>query len=163
MGPSIPLRMRGAGFLVVEDHLLVSRAEGDPRWGVIGGGLEPGESAYQACEREFREEVALDVRCNHLAIVGDIIIRPQDRLVQDVCFYFVVTAIQQVTSMAAVVSQESGVEVAWLPLTGLGLAPLVPASLGNLIPRALASGGTIYAAYDCRSHPDERAGTYTWA
>src|SRR5262245_10091662 len=111
MGPEIRRRMRGAGLFVVEDHLLVSRAEGDRHWAVIGGGVEPGEAAYRACEREFREEVGLEVRCQRPALVGDIIIRSNDRLEQDVCIYFVVTAPQQASDMAAVASQESGLEV----------------------------------------------------
>lgn len=162
MGSSIPLRLRGAGLWVVEDHLLVSRAVGHGRWGVVGGGLEPGESAYQACQREFREEVGVDVRCERLAMVGDIVIRPDERLEQDVCFYFVVVAAGEDAVRAGVASQEPGLEIEWIPLRELERAPLVPPSLDVLIPRALASADTLYVTYDCRQDQDEREGTYVW-
>ncbi len=162
MDLSIPRRLRGAGLWVVDDHILMSSTEGHDRWGVVGGGVEPGESAYEACEREFREELGVAVRCERLAVVGDIIIRPDDRLEQDVCFYFEVTAARHVDGIPLVASQEPGLEVAWLPLTELGRFDLVPPSLDAVIPRALASDSAIYVTYDCRTNPDERSGTRIW-
>jgi 8-oxo-dGTP diphosphatase len=161
MRASIPRRLRGAGLLVVDDHILVSRSVGHDRWGLVGGGAEPGESMYQACEREFREELGIDVRCDRLAIVGDIIIRPSDRLEQDICFYFIVTAVRDV-GMAAFASEEPGLEAAWIPLAELGRVALVPPTLNVLIPRALASDAALYVTYDCRRDPDERGGTQIW-
>jgi 8-oxo-dGTP pyrophosphatase MutT (NUDIX family) len=61
MRPSIPRRLRGAGLWGVDGHILKSSTLGHDRWAVVGGGVEPGEAAYQACEREFREE--LGSRC----------------------------------------------------------------------------------------------------
>jgi len=162
VGPDIPRRLRSAGLWALEDHVLVSRAVGDPRWALVGGGLEPGESASEACQREFREEVGIDVRCERLAIVGDIIIRPNGRLAHDVCLYFIVTAVREVRARTSVASRETGLEVGWISLSQLGDAPLVPASLNDLIPRALASEKALYATYDCRLNPDERAGTSIW-
>ena len=162
MRPSIPRRLRGAGLWVIDDHILMESTLGHDRWGVVGGGVEPGESTYQACEREFREELGVDVRCERLAIVGDIIIRPKDRLEQDVCFYFVVTSVRDASGIPAVASQEPGLEFAWIPLTELGQVALVPPSLDTLVPRALASDAALYATYDCRVNPDERDGTHIW-
>jgi ADP-ribose pyrophosphatase YjhB (NUDIX family) len=165
MGASIPRRVRAAGLWVLEEHLLVSRAIGHQRWAVVGGGLEPGESAYQACEREFREEVGVEVRCERLAMVGDIIIRPDLRpdqaLEQDVSFYFIVSSARD-TSLASVSSQEPGLEVGWIPLAELSHTPLVPHVLDVLIPRALAGQAALYFSYDCRTDPDEHEGTEIW-
>src|SRR5262245_38480436 len=138
MGSAMPRRLRGAGLWVVDDHVLMESMVGHGRWGVVGGGVEPGETAYQACEREFREELAVEVRCGRLAIVGDIIIRPQDRVVHDVCFYFIVSAMHDPNGLPSVVSQEPGQEFAWIPIAELGRVTLVPPSLDTLIPQALA-------------------------
>jgi len=73
------LRLRGAG-LWVDGHILMESTRGHDLWGVVGGGVEAGESADQACEREFREEVGVDVRCQRLAIVADIVIGLGDTL-----------------------------------------------------------------------------------
>jgi 8-oxo-dGTP pyrophosphatase MutT (NUDIX family) len=162
MTASIPRRLRGAGLWVIDEHILMTSTLGHDRWAVVGGGVEPGESAYQACVREFREEVGIDVHCERLAILGDIIIRPNDRIEQDVCFYFIVTAVPNVSGIPTVSSQEPGLEFAWIPLAELGRVDLVPPSLDSLIPRAVASDAPLYVTYDCRTDPDERGGTRIW-
>ena len=106
MTSGIPRRLRGAGLWVIDDHILMESTLGHDRWGIVGGGVESGESADQACEREFREEVGVEVRCERLAIVADIMIRPEDRLEQDICFYFIVTARRDASGLPAVASQE---------------------------------------------------------
>ena len=163
MTSSIPRRLRGAGLWVMDDCILMSSTVGQERWALVGGGVEPGESAHQACEREFREELGVEVRCERLAIVGDIIIRPQGWLEQDVCFYFMVTASHHIGGAATVASRETGLDVAWIPLSELGLYALLPPSLDTLIPQALSSDGALYVTYDCRTDPDERRGTHVWA
>jgi len=162
MNSRIPRRLRGAGLWVIDDHVLMSSTVGHHRWALVGGGVESGESAYQACEREFREELGVEVHCERLAIVGDIIIRPQGKLEQDVCFYFIVTASDHVGGTATVDSRETGLDVAWIPITELGRYALLPPSLDSLIPQALTSDAALYVTYDCRRDPDERGGTRVW-
>lgn len=162
MSSRIPRRLRGAGLWVIDDHILMSSTAGHDRWALIGGGVESGESAYEACEREFREELGVDARCERLAIVGDIIIRPNDRLEHDVCFYFMVSAPHDV-GMSTVASREAGLEVAWIPLTDLGRFALLPPSMDTVIPTALSRDAVLYVTYDCRRNPDERRGTRIWA
>ena len=162
MSARIPRRLRGAGLWVVDGHILMSSTLGHDRWAAVGGGVEPGEAAYQACEREFREELGVEVRCERLAIVGDIIIRPNDRVEHDICFYFIVTAAQDASGMPTVTSQEPELEVAWIPLAELGRVALLPPSLDTLVPRALTSDAALYVTYDCRSDPDERGSTHIW-
>lgn len=48
-----------------EKVLLTQRAD-NGRWCVPGGGMEPGESAAEACEREVWEETGLKVRAKRL-------------------------------------------------------------------------------------------------
>ena len=45
--------------------LLTKRAD-NGRWCLPGGGMEPGESATEACEREVMEETGLKVRAKRL-------------------------------------------------------------------------------------------------
>ena len=45
--------------------LLTKRAD-NGRWCLPGGGMEPGESAAEACEREVMEETGLKVRAKRL-------------------------------------------------------------------------------------------------
>ncbi len=163
MSSRIPRRLRGAGLWVIDDHILMSSTAGRDRWALIGGGVESGESAYEACEREFREELGVDVRCERLAIVGDIIIRPNDRLEHDVSFYFLVSAPHHVGGRSTVASRESGLDVAWIPLTDLGRFALLPPSLDTVIPAALSRDAVLYVTCDCRRSPDERRGTRIWA
>lgn len=41
--------------------LLLKQSYGDKRWGLPGGGVEPGETVYEAIKRECREELGLEV------------------------------------------------------------------------------------------------------
>ena len=152
MTSSIPRRLRGAGLWVIDDQILMSSTVGQDRWALVGGGVEPGESAYQACEREFREELGVEVRCERLAIVGDIIIRPQGWLEQDVCFYFMVIASNHIGGAATVASRD-GSRRRMDTTRELGLFALLPPSLDTLIPQALSSDAALYVTYDCRTDP----------
>lgn len=44
-----------------ERVLLVKRTYGDKRWGLPGGGVEPGETIHEAIIRECKEELGIDV------------------------------------------------------------------------------------------------------
>jgi len=41
--------------------LLLKQTYGDKRWGLPGGGVEPGETIHEAIMRECREELGIDV------------------------------------------------------------------------------------------------------
>jgi 8-oxo-dGTP pyrophosphatase MutT (NUDIX family) len=41
--------------------LLLKQTYGDKRWGLPGGGVEPGETIHQAIKRECYEELGLDI------------------------------------------------------------------------------------------------------
>ena len=50
--------------VIVNDEgkvLLLKQSYGDKRWGLPGGGVEPGETIHQAIKRECYEELHIDV------------------------------------------------------------------------------------------------------
>lgn len=44
--------------------LLLKQTYGDKRWGLPGGGVEPGETIHQAITRECKEEMGVEVLVN---------------------------------------------------------------------------------------------------
>lgn len=41
--------------------LLIKQTYGDKRWGLPGGGVEPGETIHEAIKRECKEELGIDI------------------------------------------------------------------------------------------------------
>lgn len=62
-----PLLSVGVSVLIQDEtgRVLLQRRGDDGLWGVVGGGLEPGESFLEAAHRELLEETGLE--CPHLA------------------------------------------------------------------------------------------------
>ncbi len=50
-----------AAVIFADDRVLLQRRDDTGRWGLPGGGVEPGESVRQAIVREVREETGLEV------------------------------------------------------------------------------------------------------
>ncbi len=53
-----------AGIIIIDDHqrvLLVRHAYGKRQWGAPGGMVEAGESAWDAAQRELKEEVNITI------------------------------------------------------------------------------------------------------
>ena len=49
-----------------DDKILLARRSDNGLWHMAGGGLEPGESAAEACAREIREELGLEIEVGRL-------------------------------------------------------------------------------------------------
>jgi 8-oxo-dGTP pyrophosphatase MutT (NUDIX family) len=67
-----------SAVLIVEDRFALQLRDGKApkwpnRWGLFGGGIEPGESSLMAVVREIREELELDVSgAQHLMDIGPV-------------------------------------------------------------------------------------------
>ena len=68
---SLPMKRMGAGALIFDENgrfLLVNPTYKEP-WEVPGGVVEDNESPAQACVREVREELGLDIMLQRLLVV----------------------------------------------------------------------------------------------
>ncbi len=92
-----PVILVCAGGLLVNAHnqVLLQRRTDFNGWGLPGGVLEYGESAAQACEREYLEETGLRVRTQSLFGVSSHQIQryPNGDTAQTVVVEFLVTAV----------------------------------------------------------------------
>ena len=63
-----PLILNFAGGILIndQDEVLLQKRADVKSWGLPGGAMEFGESAEQACVREFLEETGLKVRVKSL-------------------------------------------------------------------------------------------------
>lgn len=85
----------GASALIFDEareKVLLTRREDNGRWCLPGGGMDPGESAGEACVREVLEETGLVVRVTKLVGIyttPDVLIEyPDGNKIQPVAFSF---------------------------------------------------------------------------
>jgi ADP-ribose pyrophosphatase YjhB (NUDIX family) len=78
-------------------NVLLTRRADNGEWCLPGGGIEPGESMAEACEREFFEETRLKVRVKRLTGVYSspnmVIVYPDGNTIQVVSMNFLVEKI----------------------------------------------------------------------
>lgn len=123
-------RLRTAGVLISDGHILLESLHNLDVWGVPGGGLEDGESLHEGCIREYAEELQLDVICTRTLFITENFwvndpIPSQIR--REYAFYFEVTPRQPfVTPKPHFVSAEGHLKFEWFPLTELGTLDFVP-------------------------------------
>ncbi len=85
----------GASALIFDEareRILLTRREDNGRWCLPGGGMDPGESAAEACVREVLEETGLEVKITKLVGIytsPDLLIEfPDGKKIQPVAFSF---------------------------------------------------------------------------
>lgn len=83
VGAQGKIRVGCSAAIFSEDgkKILLARRSDNGLWHMAGGGLEPGESAAEACVREIREEFALEIEVKRLIGVyssPDILVRYAD-------------------------------------------------------------------------------------
>tara|TARA_B100000586_G_scaffold182323_1_gene133700 strand:- start:109 stop:573 length:465 start_codon:yes stop_codon:yes gene_type:complete len=85
----------GASAIIFDEareRILMTQREDNSRWCLPGGGMDPGESAAEACVREVLEETCLEVRATRLVGIyttPDLLIEyPDGNKTQPVAFSF---------------------------------------------------------------------------
>ena len=108
----------GASALVFDEareKILLTRRADNGRWCLPGGGMDPGESAAEACAREVLEETGLEVQVTKLVGVyttPDLLIEyPGGNKIQPVAFSFEV----EITGGKLTLSDET-TEFGWYTL-----------------------------------------------
>jgi 8-oxo-dGTP pyrophosphatase MutT (NUDIX family) len=81
-----------AAILDEQGRILLTRRADNGQWCLPGGGMEPGESAAEACEREVFEETGLSVRVRRLVGIyshsDQLIVYPDGGRFQVVALHF---------------------------------------------------------------------------
>ena len=84
----------GCSAAIFDEHgrILLTRRADNGQWCLPGGGMEPGESAAEACKREVLEETGLSVRVRRLVGVyshsDQLIVYPDGSRFQIVALHF---------------------------------------------------------------------------
>ena len=93
---TIRLGCSGVLFGPGRDQVLLTRRADNGEWCLPGGAIDPGESAAEACTREFFEETGLRVRVRRLTGVysspDQLVVYPDGKAVQIVALNFEVQA-----------------------------------------------------------------------
>lgn len=96
-----PIILNFAGGILVNDQneILLQKRSDFNAWGLPGGALEFGESAQEACVREFLEETGLKVRMKSLLGVSTNFIQhyPNQDVAQAMTIEFVVELVEKVS------------------------------------------------------------------
>jgi 8-oxo-dGTP pyrophosphatase MutT (NUDIX family) len=103
-----------AAVIFEEGRVLLQRRDDTGRWGLPGGGVEPGESVRQALIREVREETGLEVE--PLRLIGvysdplhhQIVTYPDGNVV-----HYVSSVFECVVRAGALVCGEESLELDW--------------------------------------------------
>ena len=83
---------RVAGILIHEGKILLQTAGDDPGYAFPGGHVAYGETHQETLEREFQEEMGLDIQVNELKWVGEIFFPWGKKPCHQICLYYLVSA-----------------------------------------------------------------------
>ncbi|WP_219106180.1 NUDIX domain-containing protein [Austwickia sp. TVS 96-490-7B] len=118
------IRVRAAGVLIGSAGVLVQRKIGDDVWALPGGGVNEGESAADALQREFCEELVSDIDVVRRLDVLENFFAYEGKICHSVEFYFLVSCDALVASGEVPRSPERDLEFAWwTPTSDLRLVP----------------------------------------
>lgn len=137
-GASPRIRLRAAAVLVRDDGaVLLHRREGDTFWALPGGKVEPGESAAEALVREFREELAVEIKVGPLVCLAENFFVHQGAALHEVGLYFMAEACSAASyrwrEPGPYAGVESGtrLEFAWFTPQARAQLDMRPAFLGE--------------------------------
>ncbi|MBA2174790.1 NUDIX hydrolase [Halobacillus locisalis] len=82
---------RSAGILIQNDHVLLHRHKDDSYWALPGGGVEIGESTKESVVREWKEELAVEIKVKSTAFIVEQFFTYRDRPMHELGFYYNMT------------------------------------------------------------------------
>jgi ADP-ribose pyrophosphatase YjhB (NUDIX family)/RimJ/RimL family protein N-acetyltransferase len=127
--------IRAAGVWIDNDHILLESFADRDVWGIPGGGVQRSEMAAEACVREYREELGLEMEARSLALVHENVYRQRGRMMREYGFYFRVAAREEMPPAPfSVESQESQLKFQWWPLERLDELEFVPMEVQEVLP-----------------------------
>lgn len=81
--------LRAAALIERDNHLLLSKMDGDDFWALPGGQIEHGEPSDQALKREIKEELGIyDSHCLHLQFILENFFTYNEKSYHEVGFYY---------------------------------------------------------------------------
>ena len=122
-------RLRAAGIIVENGCVLFASAPNRPRLYSVGGGIELGETAAEAAEREVREETGVSYEAERLSVVHEHLFRGTDGRIlgldcHEITFYFLMKPRGTQTLGTGDTKDETMV---WVPVESLAGTDLEPA------------------------------------
>lgn len=160
--PSHRFQLRSAAIVQKDDAVLLHRAESDTFWALPGGRLEPGETSAATLEREFEEELGVELRVGSLALVVENFFAYAGQQYHEIGLYFL-ARLAPACRLMAETGPYPGREGAryltfdWFPRRALADLDLRPACLARLLIEPLA--GVRHVVHRDRESPRPAVGS----
>lgn len=108
-----------------------------------GGHVEPGETAADACVREYLEETGLKVEAGPLLLVAELRFSQAGKLKHELNLVFHVEQCDGSTLPPAVRSREKEIDFVWTPRAAIGQSKCKPSAIMEWIERQSCSESSI--------------------
>lgn len=76
----------------MEAHVLLHRDKNDSHWSLPGGRVRIGEESSESLEREFQEELGIDIEVEHILWTSENFFQYHGRNFHEIGFYYKVNA-----------------------------------------------------------------------
>ena len=125
---------RVAGVCVRDGKVLLQKPKSDTGYAFVGGHVAFGETGAQTLQREFHEEMGVDISVGALRWMAEIFFTWGDQPCQQICLYYDVAA-DALPREACWKNRESSsdVEFFWVPLDELDGLELYPPQAKKLL------------------------------
>lgn len=125
---------RVAGVWMIDGHVLVHKNKHDDHWALPGGRVQLMEQSTTALQREFQEELQLDVQVTRLLWTTENFFHYEGRSFHEIAFYYQVAAHIDggiTTEEFSGTEEDKHLIYKWIPIATLAEIPLRPEFLIN--------------------------------
>jgi ADP-ribose pyrophosphatase YjhB (NUDIX family) len=115
-----------------EDRILMVKRANEPnkgKWSIPGGGIELGETVYEAARREVREECSIEIEIERVLDSADTIVRDEKGRIK---YHYVIIDLLARYTDGGIEAQSDAEECGWFTpeeLAGLDITPTLRAML----------------------------------